>query len=311
MKMMAQSPGRRLSHLAKRRAIFSSANLQSQSSTLSQPSTSTSQSRVIERQILIDPKVTTGKIRTPKRRTPSGKGRRRTPTSASKRIKENILVDIVKSAGPSRETSKRALFQSPPKARITRIPSFTPEVASRVQKSKRVLFSPAKLGRCSSFTFNNDARLTGQNENKLRHHSLHCISELDSSAGSTSSQAYKRKISEVDLDSSTENLAIQNSLKFAKSQSFCVAGGSGASGRTLMRTTSEIISSTSGRQQHLSENHKKKLLWAVSQALQNKQITFKHSSFKHYVSVLARVTKRLYMEYEEGKPGGTSEKMLK
>lgn len=58
MKLLSQSPGRRLSHLAKRRSMFSSANLLMQKSGPSTSGSSASQPnpvKVVNRQILLDP----------------------------------------------------------------------------------------------------------------------------------------------------------------------------------------------------------------------------------------------------------------
>lgn len=83
------------------------------------------------------------KARTPKRRTP---GRRKltgrlTPSSKTKFNSASKLSMILpKPVTATRETSKRALFQSPPQEKPK--VNFTPEVAVRVEKSKRALFSP-------------------------------------------------------------------------------------------------------------------------------------------------------------------------
>lgn len=54
-----------------------------------------------------------------------------------------------------------------------------------------------------------------------------------------------------------------------------------------------------------------KLLWAVSQALQSKQISVKHEQFKTYASSLARVVKRLFLEFNDQTVASTSEKLLR
>lgn len=87
------------------------------------------------------------KSRTPKRRTP---GRRRiagrmTPSSSKKRFgsatKPAIHI-LPQPVTATRESSKRALFQSPAQEKPK--VNFTPEIAVRVEKSKRALFSPPK-----------------------------------------------------------------------------------------------------------------------------------------------------------------------
>lgn len=70
-------------------------------------------------------------------------------------------------------------------------------------------------------------------------------------------------------------------------------------------------SETSAAVYTLSENQRKKLLWAVSQALQEKKITTKHEKFKEYASVLAKVVKRLFLDYYQKRAVSNSETMLK
>uniref|UniRef100_A0A182YFL2 Uncharacterized protein n=1 Tax=Anopheles stephensi TaxID=30069 RepID=A0A182YFL2_ANOST len=61
----------------------------------------------------------------------------------------------------------------------------------------------------------------------------------------------------------------------------------------------------------LSQFVSNKLLWAVSQALQSKQITAKHELFKQHASNLVRVVKRLFLEFNDQTTSSTSEKLLK
>ncbi|KAL9875443.1 uncharacterized protein ACN427_013565 [Glossina fuscipes fuscipes] len=132
IKQLCQSPGSRLSHLARRRAVFSPANL---------ANTSQQSQTLIGPQILVD--KTKGKNRrkenTPKRKTPGSKKKnRKTPTSSARKC---LFRNDIK-PGPSRETSKRALFQSPAKQSkpsVSRFPTIKPELANRVEKSKPAL----------------------------------------------------------------------------------------------------------------------------------------------------------------------------
>uniref|UniRef100_T1H2T3 Uncharacterized protein n=1 Tax=Megaselia scalaris TaxID=36166 RepID=T1H2T3_MEGSC len=150
LKKLTQSPGSRLSHLAKRRSVFSSVNLQSKADTSLNSS----------RQILLDNKKSKRKGTTPKRNTPSkNKLIRKTPTSsARKRLFFRTETQIQNKPGPSRETSKRALFQSPAKSlsskKIVVQQPLKSEFVNRLEKSKRALFSPDKSqGSESPFNF--------------------------------------------------------------------------------------------------------------------------------------------------------------
>lgn len=59
------------------------------------------------------------------------------------------------------------------------------------------------------------------------------------------------------------------------------------------------------------ENQKKKLLWAVTQALEAKQISVKHENFKQFATNLAQVVKRLFTEFDDHSVSSTSEKLLR
>lgn len=194
------------------------------------------------------------KVKTPKRRTPG----RKTPSSARKRLE---MEQLVKPVSVSRETSKRALFQSPAKVRLSRLPSFTPEIAIRVDKSRRVLFSPNKFGKNDSFDFSSQ-------RNDFKYNSMSNLNDLDTSCSSTSSVASnKRKRESDEYKYECERRASMNndenltptSLKFARSQSFCVgAPQPQLVGKPLLRTTSEIaFPNLSQTSTVLSDSHKK------------------------------------------------------
>lgn len=373
-KMLNQSPGSRLSHLARRRAVFSSANLLNTShgsaSTAAAASSSTSQPaafRLCNRQILLDPKKSNNrrknKGRTPKRRTP---GRRKTPrrktpgSSAKKRATLSLPVAKPALSTVSRETSKRALFQSPPNEAkaSTSTSSISSATASRVQKSKRALFSPPKRSlRFSSVTGSRPD--LSVKESLLASSSSHrygSTNNIDTLGGGDSSfrnlstgesidldqqqpPAGKRKrddeppaaaleqrsvkMPRIDASALNEEDLTPRSLKMARSQSFCVgsqnlstksASETSFCGRSLFRANSEVAFPDSNPARPvtvLTENHKKKLLWAVSQALQSKQISVKHEQFKAYASNLARVVKRLFLEFNDQTVASTSEKLLR
>lgn len=299
-----------MSHLARRRAIFSSENLANKSISAIDSA---------KRQILVDTTKQAKhprKSNTPKRRTP---GRRKTPTSRQKKIGSNLFGES--SRETSRETSKRALFQSPPKSKPITMPSVTPEIANRAQKSKRVLFSPEKLPRCSSFTVNEEDR--NLEKQKLRFNSMNCLNEISENSqnimsGALSQQNSNKRKRDVAFETEIQNEKTPNSTKFQKSQSFCVNNNENndtlniPTGRHLIyRSTSEIIPNTSTSSASLTEHHKNKLLWAVCHALKLKQIGVAHENFKQFAAVLARVTKKLYLEFEDTRTGSTSEKMMK
>lgn len=266
--------------------------------------------------------------------------------------------DIIK-PGPSRETSKRALFQSPAKhvqqqrASLPKPPPMKPELANRVEKSKRaLLFTPEKQQQqqiSGQQKTNNTSTATTENTYFAPYNS----SQLES--------LLKRKRNPCD-DADDVDLAMQNSklmktgssgltpraLKI-KSQSFCIGAGSSSakqqlpsasasnrgmatnvscssisssSNQSLARASSitslgggsklqKSYSETTASSNSLTENQKKKLLWAVSQALQERKITAKHESFKQYAAILARVVRRIFQEYYQKNSTSNSETMLR
>ncbi|XP_065370215.1 uncharacterized protein mi isoform X2 [Calliphora vicina] len=341
LKLLCQSPGNRLSHLAKRRAIFSSANLATQKT-----------STLVGPQILLDKKkIKNRRKATPKRMTPGSKKKnRKTPTSsARKRLFRN---DVIK-PGPSRETSKRALFQSPAKlvqqqrAAVPKPPAMKPELANRVEKSKRaLLFTPEKQQQQKSVASTSyfAPSTSTQLDMLLKRKRNHCDDADDVDTFELTSQSSKM------FKSNSSTGLTPRALKI-KSQSFCIGAGSSTkhnnkqlpcpsssfatnSNTSLCSTSSNSnsqsqlprtssVSSLLGsklqkaysdnmpQSNSLSENQKKKLLWAVSQALQERKINAKHESFKQYASILARVVRRIFQEFYQKSSTSNSETMLR
>lgn len=189
---------------------------------------------------------------------------------------------------PTRESSKRALFQSPPKEKPK--PIYPPEIAQRVDKSKRVLFSP-----------------TTKTEPLIKRKR-----EDDTHAMAMPSLKIQRTTNAYDNNSTTT----PKSLKLAKSQSFCVGSVTGSStmhhttqGKSMFRSNSEQTFTST---QQLSNSHRQKLLWAISESLKKKNICTTHAMFRQYASVLGKVVKRLFLELNDtnnvviGGGGGTS-----
>ncbi|XP_037955430.1 uncharacterized protein LOC119685261 isoform X2 [Teleopsis dalmanni] len=326
MKLLPQSPGNRLSHLAKRRAIFSSANL----ATTSQKSNTS-----LGPQIVINKdKHKKRRKATPKRMTINNTYRKTPTSSARKRLYHDLMKPV-----PSRETSKRALFQSPakksvPKNIIQKLP-IKPEIANRVEKSKRALFSPETSGKSSvsdqSDIFKSLPCKNTQFESVLKRKRIEDDDNDAVDAMEFSTQRNKQ------FRSSAENLT-PRALKI-KSQSFCIGAGSSFTSSTatttfnstsltesektgLSNNSSRICLATNSKIQRahsdmvmpsnsLTENQRKKLLWAVSQALQEKKITAQHTSFKQFASVLARVVRRIFQEFYQKSSTSNSETMLR
>ncbi|KAH8399335.1 hypothetical protein KR215_007993 [Drosophila sulfurigaster] len=333
MKMLTQSPGNRLSHLAKRRAIFSSANLATNSIKLNSS---------IGPQILLDKKKDRNKRKaTPKRKTPGSKKKaRKTPSSSAR--KRLFRTDLIK-PGPSRETSKRALFQSPAKSLQQQQqllfppkPLFKPEIANRVERSKRALFSPDNG--CQQSTPSSATCVSNQLESLLKRKRNARDDEDAAELASQSSKLFR-------AGSAFGSGLTPRALKI-KSQSFCIGAGSstasqqnvaanmqpspfantprlshGLSGSssTLACSTTPTISKlhrahsemSATPQSAMTDNQRKKLLWAVSQALQEKKISAKHENFRQHAADLARIVKRIFQEFYLGHTTSNSETLLR
>lgn len=271
-----QSPEKRLTHLAKRRRTFCSANLQGFGLT-------------DKRQLMIPIKKLTHKKgksprgkslrgKSPRGKSPRGKSPR---SSAKKKVVRRLILDDSSPCRSKLETSKRALFQSPPSDH----PGPSKLLGTNntdTQKIKRVLFSPPKKE-------SEDAKQTSSRE-----------------------ESRKRKCEEETQGSR---------LKWAKSLSFdCTHELKNTSKITWDRHSSSNILSkneTSFNQgkNELSNTHKKKLLWAVAEALRSKGIGMSHPKFKQYAANLARTIKKFMPDLENRniprKPGSTSDRMLK
>ncbi|EZA58297.1 hypothetical protein DMN91_005999 [Ooceraea biroi] len=272
---IGQSPGKRLTHLAKRRKTFSSANLQGLSLT-------------DRRQLIVQikkPMHKKGKSprqgKSPRGKSPRGKSPR---SSTKKKAARRLIMDGSSPRKSKLETSKRALFQSPP---TDAGPSKLLSSATGnkdTQKIKRVLFS------------------TPRKESELE----------DARPTSLREESRKRKCEE-ELEGPR--------LKWPKSLSFDCTHELQNTSRTAWdrHSSSSILSKNEtsfgqGRNE-LSDTHRKKLLWAVAEALRSKGIGMNHPKFKQYAAILARTIKRFMPDLENKniprKPGSTTDRMLK
>ncbi|KAJ8684406.1 hypothetical protein QAD02_020198 [Eretmocerus hayati] len=263
-----QSPGRRLSYLARRRRTFSSANLQGLAE---------------KKQPLLDirkgrkgksPRGKSPRIKSPRRRTPR--------SSAKKRQLRKLLFDGTSPRKTKIETSKRALFQSPPndKPGPSRVVVSSSVINNNPQKIKRALFPTPKKKE------GNDSKLPSLSYPESR----------------------KRK-NEDDLENPKH--------KWAKSLSFdCPRNLDRSSSNSFnpMRYSTGSISSRDSRNE-LYEIHQKKLLWAATEALRSTGIGTAHPMYKQYRSSLACTVRKnmpdLDNKHIPRKPGSTTDRMLK
>lgn len=225
---------------------------------------------------------------------------RKTPGSHKKSAKKTINL-MQKIGTATRETSKRALFLSPPQEEIK--PTIAPEFSKRVEKSKRALFSPPRRLERSisniSSTSNtgsmcSSSKKFGQNENTM-----------SQSTSDVTTNLKRRR--EMDDGENVE----PHCSKLAKHHGSLTAARLNPSNYLSTTLTKAASESSMYQNNQLSASHKQKLLWAVSTALKKKSITTTHENFNHSASVLAKVVKRLYLETLSNKSESTSGTMLR
>ncbi|XP_070164683.1 uncharacterized protein Mi [Polyergus mexicanus] len=266
-----QSPEKKLSHLARRRRTFCSANLQGLGLT-------------DKKQLMVQIKKPTHKKgKSPRGKSPRGKSPRgKSPrSSAKKKAVRRLMLDGPSPYKTKLETSKRALFQSPPSDHAGS--SKLNINNSDSQKIKRVLFATPRKDESENLK----QALLKEESRKRK-----CEEELQGPR-----------------------------LKWAKSLSFdCMHEIKNTSKVTWDRhSSSNVLSKNNtsfnqGRNE-LSDSHRKKLLWAVAEALRCKGIGMSHPKFKQYAASLARIIKKFMPDLENRniprKPGSTTDRMLK
>ncbi|KAH1006110.1 hypothetical protein HUJ05_006876 [Dendroctonus ponderosae] len=276
----AKSPGRRLSHLARRRITFSSANLQAGGSLVG----------FRARQILVDAKKMDllSRRKSPRktpRKTPSKspKLKTRTPSSSAKKKLalrfRKLTGEIEKSATSTGKLPgvQRTLFRSPDKT--TRSESSQ----GSSDRAKRSLFQSPNRDKNSSLLV-----VSGGSHEKPQLRRALFASPLKG-AKSPLKFSYERKRKRSECDDGPIS-------KLARSFSTVDKSSTSMDQKPIVRCQSEISMPLNRTQNgnELSEGHKKKLLWAVNGALQSQNITNTHPQWKIFASVLIRVTRRFY-----------------
>ncbi|CAH1955387.1 unnamed protein product [Acanthoscelides obtectus] len=291
-----KSPGRRLSHLARRRITFSSANLAAGTS-------GAAGSRA--RQILVDAK----KLELLSRRKSPRKTPKKTPNKSPKK----------KTRTPSSSAKKKLAMRF--RKMTGEIENTVPSTSADVLKSisKRALFqSPDKKKESSLFLPNTFGLSTFENSPSKKLPAKRALFSSPNKRSPLKRSPFKRS---PFLDKKRKRADSEEShpSKMPRSMSTMsdVVRPSESETRTLLnRTKSDIELSSMVRQPlgELSAVHKKKLQWAVYEALRSQNVTPTHKQFKLFASVLARVTRRLMLNITLGQPrpeGSTTERMLR
>lgn len=211
---------------------------------------------------------------------------RKTPGSSKKRSAKK-LVNVAPKMPATRETSKRALFMSPPQEEKPVKNNVAQELNCRVEKSKRVLFSPPRRFERSISNISNVSSSSSFTNS---------IKKLELSKGlsrtvSDVSSNFKRK-REIDDDENMEPRHNKLARYHGAGPSVIKSSGD-IHGNALFKAASDNVVY---QNQQLSASHKQKLLWAVSTALKKKSLAASDPKYNHYATVLAKAVKRLFLE---------------
>ncbi|KAG5677438.1 hypothetical protein PVAND_007196 [Polypedilum vanderplanki] len=263
LKLLTQSPGRRLSHLANRRKVFSSANLRSTSTSQGFNKTFSGSG-----QMLIDKtKLYKGKKRdSAKKSTPKSKESSLTRlTPSKKKTPPSTKLIVSPSAAP-----KRALFNSPVNSAL---PCCSRDLPKRLTVLPKRAFSPIHKRKRSPSPnienrFGKSRRLESPSRVKSVIRNLSTTSSLSTMSSTSFLDEYFKKTQSIRSHEVNRN-------KF----------------------TINVSENVLGFHKPMSETEKKKLLWAASSALQAKKINREHEKFKDYMSTLCKLVKKIFTEF--------------
>ncbi|KAK7864271.1 hypothetical protein R5R35_009533 [Gryllus longicercus] len=239
------SPGRRLSHLARRHRTFSSAALLNDGARLH----------------CTLPHVA------PERRTILVEGRRKESRKQRSSQKKNLADRSRDAQAMKLNSSKRALFQSPTEEKKASVPSkFRPSSASAI-RSKRALF------------------VSDQTESQSK--------PPGTSNGESASASASRKRTRAESEEEMcERLPRRRLFSDTDTNAF------------------PVTNKSSSRQSELSSTHKKKLLWAVAEALKKRSVGFSHPQFRACAAALASTCRGHVHEVLALRQGSTSDRLL-
>ncbi|KAK4885428.1 hypothetical protein RN001_001699 [Aquatica leii] len=322
-KKVVKSPGKRLSHLARRRITFSKDSLQS--TTVNSSSCSFIGSRT--RQIMVDARKyeLLSRRKSPKkkspRKTPAKSPRRKgnTPRSSSKKkyssqfnpyaIEESLdALSSLSSSSSKASTTKRALFQSPSnkESSCNSLSLFNSDSNSSCSQhsasrtSRRALFISPKRNSPSKMTISSlyPARRKMTPKRAL-------FKSPDKQSPSKVNEVCDKKRKRTD----TEDVRSNKISKNTSGEASGLDSSNEIKSDTVVRATSSTTST-----QDITQHRKKKLMWTVAEALRSQNIDLKHPQFKVYASVLARVIRHFLPNLFTNGPrpeGSTTESMLR
>ncbi|XP_067004029.2 uncharacterized protein mi [Anabrus simplex] len=273
-KSVGHSPGRRLSHLARRRRAFSSSSLQNN---VAGKLTGNLQSQAPERRMIM--------VEIKKNESRKSRHLLINKDAINHKVSHSKVL-----------SSKRALFQSPTEMKkpvssasqsITKCKSEIDR--PKIRHSRRALFSD---GSC----LNTDTNDTVVNLNGKR---LRSEDDITSSC--------RLLPNGVRCEGSWKSVDVKNQSGHTSSH---------ISGSVHSSLNHQTTASCKRGSKDLSANHKKKLLWAVAEALKKEGIGITHPSFRHCASSLASLCRRHLLDLLEPRSvhqdrGSTSDRMLK
>ncbi|KAF7989810.1 hypothetical protein HCN44_008484 [Aphidius gifuensis] len=253
---VGQSPGKRLSHLAKRRRVFSIANLQKMND------------------------------------------------------KPHCLISVKKTV-MKKATSPRKINKSSPKILAAKLSTRRWSVQSQNSGSWKLKTPPCCLAHSSPI-----------------HHTRSSNKKITNNDLNNQTQRIKRSLflTPVKIDLTIDDLNNKNNCnennnsKLIKKLSFdCTEDSNGipssvSSNQSMRDAKNKSNSSTKIGAKKMDDIDRKKLVWAVSQALKSKGIDSKHVKFQYYGRQLVKKVKEImpYLENHDipRKPGSTTERML-
>lgn len=206
----------------------------------------------------------------------------------------------------TRDLPRRALFQSPLK-KVSEQPSkclqsLAPmsDISMRVEKSKRALHFSPQNRRNTVVQHNKRKRESTEDVEISNNNPTSCVLRFKRQSFCTGTDTHhtasNRNLSELkSSEESRHATTIRNEEQTNKMDDI------------MQKSRSE----PTAKVYNLTECQRKKILWAISYALREKQINSEHEKFKDYASILARVVKRLFEEYYHQNCVSTSETLLK
>ncbi|KAK5647581.1 hypothetical protein RI129_002473 [Pyrocoelia pectoralis] len=302
-----KSPGKNLSHLARRRITFSRESLGISANCASIGSRT--------RQIMVDAKKFD---MLPRRKSPKKKSPRKTPRKSPQK----------KSNTPKSSDKKKHMLSFSSRAIEENLNQLSFLSSARPSTTKRALFQSPQRKECNSslswFNSDNSNSSCSQHSNRSSRRALFPSPKRNSPSKMTISSIYpaRRKMTPkraLFKSPDKQSTSVKDVCDKKRKRVEDVQQVSNKLARGIPTDTEDSSSDTKpstslGSSQDISQHRKKKLMWTVAEALRTQNIDLKHPQFKVYASVLARVIRHFLPNLFTNGPrteGSTTESMLR